>query len=549
MSIRQEQEGLTFEIPRISDIPLRLTIFPGDRIFVTGANGSGKSALIQHLVSSNRNKKIRRISAHRRTWLQSGSLDITPQARRQFDENSSRREVREESRWSDQYAHERQAAVLFDLVAVENERARLITSLVDSHETEKAERVSSTVASPFDQLNELLSLGNLAIRLKHSKGEEILARHHMANESFSIAKMSDGERNAAIIAATVLTVEPGTVLLIDEPERHLHRAIIEPFLSALFQLRNDCAFLISTHEIALPATDKEASTLIVRLCSWDGDKGSAWEIDLLEPYSDLPEDLKRAILGSRRKILFVEGESSGSLDLPLYSALFPGISIVPKGSFSEVHKAVAGLRQSQGHHHVEAFGLIDRDNLSENDVKRLAKGFVFALNVYSVEALFYCAESIAAVAHRQAETLGRDADEMFEAATKAALDALHGSNIAERMAARRCERIVRNQIGSYLPNWKDIVGRAQVNFSFSVESPFPRELAQFRKLLSDSRLDQLVARYPLRETDALDAVSRALEIRTRDLYQQTLIARVREDTTLAQKIRDRTGPLSSILGI
>ena len=49
-----------------------------------------------------------------------------------------------------------------------------------------------------------------------------------------MAQMSDGERAAAIIAATVLVADPGTLFLIDEPERHLHRSIIEPFLSALF---------------------------------------------------------------------------------------------------------------------------------------------------------------------------------------------------------------------------------------------------------------------------------------------------------------------------
>ena len=55
------------------------------------------------------------------------------------------------------------------------------------------------------------------------------------------------------MAATVLTVDPGTTLLIDEPERHLHRAIIAPFLSALFEQRQDCAFVVSTLELYLPA--------------------------------------------------------------------------------------------------------------------------------------------------------------------------------------------------------------------------------------------------------------------------------------------------------
>ena len=77
----------------------------------------------------------------------------------------------------------------------------------------------------FEQLNELLALGTLPVSLENSEGEEILARHGNDSVSFSIAQMSDGERSAALIAATVLTVKPETVLLIDEPELHLHRAI------------------------------------------------------------------------------------------------------------------------------------------------------------------------------------------------------------------------------------------------------------------------------------------------------------------------------------
>ena len=544
----QEQEGLVLEIPKISDNPLKLTLFPGDRLFVVGANGSGKSALIQHLVSSNPNEKIRRISAHRQTWFQSESLDITAQGRRQFDQQDTQQEVQDQARWSDHFAHERQAAVLFDLVAKENERARLITSQVDNQNSEEADRISAAEASPFDQLNELLALGNLAVRLEHSKGEEILARHQMAKQSFSIAQMSDGERNAAIIASTVLTVEPGTVLLIDEPERHLHSSIIEPFLSALFQRRNDCAFLVSTHEIALPVADQEANTLMVRSCNWNGDRAIAWDIDLLEANTDLPEDLKRAILGSRKRILFVEGDSAGSLDLPLYNALFPGVSVVPKGGCADVLKAVSGLRESRNLHHVEALGLIDRDNRSHDDVDKLAKEFVFALDVYSVEALYYCSDAIVAVAHRQAESLGVDAGEMIELARERALDSLSEVGLGERMAARRCERHVRNSMLSKVPDWKSIRDNPAATICATIPSPYSEELKCFRNLLADKELDQLVARYPLRESPVFDVIARALQLTGRDTYEQTLLAKLQVNAKLAQSLRQRIKSLADALG-
>ena len=320
---------INLNIPRISDEPLQILVETGDRLFIVGANGSGKSALIQHLVSSYPNEKIRRIPAHRQTWFESGNLNLTAQSRKQFENQNMQMERQDQARWRDQYAQQRQAAVLFDLVSKVNTLNALIVRHFRSGNKTQAEETIAKSPSLFDQLNELLAIGSLSVTIENSNDEEILARYQDSDVTFSMAQMSDGERNATLIAAHVLTVEPGTMLLIDEPERHLHRSIIEPFLSALFQERTDCAFVISTHEITLPLAYPEARVLMVRSCDWNGDRPIAWDIQVLEKNVDLPEDLKRAILGSRKRILFVEG-SSKSLDLPLYNALFPNLSVVPR---------------------------------------------------------------------------------------------------------------------------------------------------------------------------------------------------------------------------
>ena len=169
-----------------------------------------------------------------------------PLSQNQFDRN-----MQYQADLSHDYVKTRESAVLpFDLVAKENARARLISDHVGSGNIKKAKQIAAESPSLFEQLNELLRTGTLAVTLENSNDEEVLARHRDSSEPFDISRMSDGERNAVIIAATVLTVVPGTLLVIDEPERHLHRSIIEPFLSAVFERRTDCAFVVSTHEIA-----------------------------------------------------------------------------------------------------------------------------------------------------------------------------------------------------------------------------------------------------------------------------------------------------------
>ena len=125
-----------WDIPRISGDSLAISLRRGGHLFIVGPNGSGKSALIQHLVSGYQGGNIRRISAHRQTWLDSGSLNLTPLGRRQFEEHSTDRERNHEARWKDYDSQQKQSAVLFDLVAKENTRARGITNLVDAKDLE-----------------------------------------------------------------------------------------------------------------------------------------------------------------------------------------------------------------------------------------------------------------------------------------------------------------------------------------------------------------------------------------------------------------------------
>ena len=140
----------------------------------------------------------------------------------------------------------------------------------------------------------------------------------------------------------------------------------------------------------------------------------------LDPGAELGEDLRRDVLGSRRKMLFIEG-SDKSLDQPLYALLFPQVSVNPKAGCREVMRAVTGLRSASGMHHREVYGLIDRDDRSPPDIADLEKEGLYALEVHSGEGLYYCREVREAVATRQSETYGGVPGDLLEAASQAAL--------------------------------------------------------------------------------------------------------------------------------
>ena len=122
------------------------------------------------------------------------------------------------------------------------------------------------------------------LKLNVEERQKIVARRTNSSDApYSIAELSDGERSALLIIAAVLTAKPNTLLLIDEPERHLHRSIISPLLTQLFGQRRDCAFIVSTHEVMLPVDNPGASTLLLRNCTYENTKAKSWMADILAP--------------------------------------------------------------------------------------------------------------------------------------------------------------------------------------------------------------------------------------------------------------------------
>ena len=546
---------IKWKIPKISndpDDPIDLSVNYGDQVFIVGPNGSGKSALIQKFVSEYPHENIKRITAHRQTSLSSGDINYTPAQRKRYDEIYLNYNKNIESRYLDEYSSDEQSAILFDMDNKFNTINEDIANEVRKRDMKEAVGVDLKSPSPFDQINELLDRGKLNVELKRTKDRSIIAQHSQG-QSFEITKMSDGERSAMIIAARVITAEPGTVFLIDEPEKHLNRSISQPFLRALFDLRKDCAFIISTHDIDLAIANSEAKILMLRSCQWDNDNCVAWDAEVIEPNSQLPEtarlteELKRAILGSRRRVLFVEGDSN-SLDLQLYEVLFPNLTVIPKGNCENVINSVHGLRKSQEFHDVEAFGLIDGDN-REKEVDKLAESGIFALEVYSVEALYYYSEVIAAVAHRHAESWGvDDSNEVIALFQQEAIAVLKDLKLAKRMAARRCERQVHELFRSNVPNWRSIMDNSTQPICVSINPhPYPKEFQHFNALVDNGDLDSLIARYPLRDSQVFETIVKTIRCPDQKLYQDLVVKLVKEDEDVAKCIKKRIGQLSDAL--
>lgn len=505
----------------------------GSFLFVVGANGSGKSTLMHHFSRQYANS-IRRLSAHRQVWLQSDTVDLTPAGRQQNETNIQARDTRPESRYRDDQAPVRTQMVMFDILDAENVQNKKIATAFKSNNIEDLERFRGT-RSPLDNINHIMAMANIPIEISVGEGGKLLVQRGDYPQ-YGIDKLSDGERNALLIAANVLTASENTLFLIDEPERHLHRSIVSPLLTTLMALREDCAFVVSTHDMTLPLDQPKASALLMRDYIILPEH---WVTDYVENLAVLDEDLARSVLGSRKSLLFVEGSAS-SLDLQLYQILFPSVTIRAVGSCLDVERNVRGLRASEADHWVSAFGIIDRDNRSDVECSELMSNSIYPLNCYSIESIYYHPEVIQFVANELSTISEFDPIGVVQTVQEVVLSAIEEHK--PRMIARIVERQMKDRLSAEAPNWKSVLN-GPVTVQVHSSELYQTESQHLEKLVLESDVHGIVARYPIRETPALSNIVKLLGLTSTTQYEGVVRKLASEKLAFREQILKWLAPL------
>jgi len=218
-----------------------------------------------------------------------------------------------------------------------------------------------------------------------------LEKDKVRADDFSGTEMSDGEKVGLYLISQILLAEKDCILIIDEPELHLHKALMVRLWNKLEECRNDCTFIYITHDLDF-AVSKPTSKLI-----WiKSFKNNLWDWKEIDPNEIIPENLFLEILGSRKPILFVEGDK-GSLDIQIYQAYYENFTVIPCGSCEKVIEAVKGLKSHTDLHDKKVFGLIDRDFRTDDQLDALKSDGILSIALNEVENLFLVPEMIEVV--------------------------------------------------------------------------------------------------------------------------------------------------------
>lgn len=225
-----------------------------------------------------------------------------------------------------------------------------------------------------------------------------------AELEYSSNQMSDGEKAALYLAGRVFSSEPG-ILVVDEPETHLHSLLAVKLWNALEAARPDVRFVYVTHDLNFAMSRQGAAFLLASPTAG---------LRTLDLGHSLPDDVAEALLGSASlsffasRVVFCEGDSA-SHDAQLYEAWFSGPDTVvkPVGGCDRVMRCVDAANNSGIAAGLTGIGLVDGDYHPEAFRQGLPAG-VTMLQVHEVESLMSLPDVVSAVCDHLAQPFDAD---------------------------------------------------------------------------------------------------------------------------------------------
>jgi hypothetical protein len=370
------------------------------RTVVIGANGSGKTRLGIWLEEQNQGHiPVHRIGAQKALALPDyAEVKNVEQAERELhfgrsDQHASpSRKVHD--RWGGNPAthllddYNRLLALLF---AKDCERDRI--------HTQQTRELAAYVPVPDSAIDNIVKLWGYLMphrTISFHDGKVIVNKGTSAE--YHAKEMSDGERVTLYLLGQCLTAPPDSLVIVDEPELHLHKSLMDKLWNKVEELCPDKSIVYITHDLDFAASRYGTTKFWVQSYA-----SGAWTWSELPTDEALPESLVLELVGNRKPVLFCEGERGG-LDHSLYQLCYPNFHVVPVGSGEKVVESVKALNANPALHSLTAFGIIDRDYRADDEIVGLEKHQVFAIPFAEVENLL-CNELVLSYI---AQVLARD---------------------------------------------------------------------------------------------------------------------------------------------
>lgn len=218
----------------------------------------------------------------------------------------------------------------------------------------------------------------------NAKEDKIRITNRSGKDSIALKTLSRGEKASLYYIAATLLAPKDALILVDSPCLFLHPTTVGVLWDRIERTRRDCRFVYDTNDANF-ATRQNRSTAI-----WIKDYDAAshtWQYQVITN-GELPDEIFLQMMGSRRPILFTEGDTAHSIDIRLYSMVFPEFTVKPLGSCDKVIESTRTMLSLRAMHHIDSYGLVDRDRRSEEEVGYLRAKHILVPEVAEVENIF-----------------------------------------------------------------------------------------------------------------------------------------------------------------
>ncbi len=227
---------------------------------------------------------------------------------------------------------------------------------------------------PTTKLDLVIKTWNELLPNRELKSSGADIRISFADGDYKLDQCSEGEKSIFYILGQCTMAPENSLIIIDEPEIHINKSILPNLFDKIESSRPDCAFIYITHDIDFSRSRSDSKIYIVKnYCH-----PNKWDAFSTDSLSEIPREIITRIAGSRKPILFCEGDES-SID-NIYKSVYTEFTVIPVSSCKDVIALTTSFNNQNANslHYVDCYGLIDGDNQTNNQekIKRLDVGLI-----------------------------------------------------------------------------------------------------------------------------------------------------------------------------
>ena len=393
---------------------------------------------------------------------------------------------------------------------------------------------SSLVPTRLDKVIELWQEVFPDNRILIESGRMLFSRQdeNVANP-YSAIKLSAGEKAVIYYLGAILYAPKSAVIFVDSPEMFLHPSLMQSLWNRIELLRRDCSFVYVTHDLGFASSRTDASTIWVRRF----DPGIvAWDYELMPPHSQLSDGVYLAIMGSRKPVLFIEGDGIHSIDAQLYPLLFKDYSVTSLGSCNKVIEATRTFNDLSGFHHLDSRGIVDRDRRDDKEVAYLRGRRIMVPDVAEIENILILEEVVRAVASYR----HKDENTVFQKVRSSILSQFRHDLRAQALmhTRHRVKRIMEYRVDGRFANINMLEEHiAHLTQEINARGLYENFCRQFRSYDASGNYPAVLKVYNQKSMVAACNVAGLCGLKNKDEYIKTILQMLRDESNGAERIR------------